>query len=75
MMIEKIVITSEVYDKLKASLGKLIKEKCDYCGCEINRDIFGLLQKDITCCRSILCLTEYFEDHQEEDLDHAESNS
>ncbi len=31
---------------------------CKYCGVKITKDNFGLLSKDITCCNSILCITE-----------------
>jgi len=55
---KNIKISKEIFDKLIPHLKPHMKDNCKYCGVKITRDNFGLLSKDITCCNSILCITE-----------------
>ena len=57
---KQIVIDKSVFKELKPLLKPHIKDNCDFCGEKINGDTFGLLEKDFTICKSLLCLTEYF---------------
>ena len=57
-MMENITISKELFDEIMPHLKLHIKDFCKYCGEKITRENFGLISKDITCCNSILCITE-----------------
>ena len=55
---EEIQIDKESFEYLAPMLRPYLKEHCNYCGCKITKDTFGLLAKEITCCGNIVCLTQ-----------------
>lgn len=55
---DKIIISSDVFDEIKEACKPHVKDNCKYCGCKIDKNSFGLLTKDITCCKSMVCITE-----------------
>lgn len=68
---KNVTISKEIFDILMPKLKPHIKDNCKYCGEKITRENFGFLSKDITCCKSILCITESVA--EEDDAHHAKS--
>ena len=61
---KEIIIDSEVFDEIKKACSPHIKDKCDYCGCEINKKTFGFSSRDITCCKDLFCLIQATEEER-----------
>ena len=64
------LIDKEVFDRIAPLLKPHIKDCCDYCGCKITRDTFGLLDRDITCCQNMICLIEAINDLDKKESSH-----
>ncbi len=47
-----------MFNILKEKLKPLIKDNCDFCKVKVTKDNFGYVDRDVTCCKSILCLIE-----------------
>lgn len=63
---KKVVLSKDMFDIIKDLCSPYIKDYCDFCKCIVNRDNFGILTKDYTCCNNIICLFEYMEKEEEE---------
>jgi len=62
---EEIQIDKKVFDDLAPMLKPYLKEHCNYCGCKITKETFGLLSREITCCKSMVCLINAIDDMEE----------
>lgn len=57
-MVNTITINKNMFNILKEKLKPLIKDNCDFCKVKVTKDNFGYVDRDVTCCKSILCLIE-----------------
>ena len=57
-MTEMLKITSENYEQLKYKLKPHLKENCKYCNIKIDKETFGYLSREITCCRNMICISQ-----------------
>ena len=53
---ENISIDKTLFNKMKGQMKPWLKDHCNYCGKKIDEDTFGFLSKNITSCKSELCL-------------------
>lgn len=53
-----VTLKPEEFKLLKSTLGKDLKDKCEFCGTKITPRNYGYLAKNTVSCKNILCLTE-----------------
>lgn len=62
---EEIKLNKENFEKIAPELKPWLKDHCNYCGEKITKKTFGFLSKNITCCKSELCLFLAMDDKEE----------
>jgi len=53
-----VAVQKEQFTELKQLLGDSIKPNCKYCDKPINKENFGFISIDVTCCDDLICLAQ-----------------